>query len=130
MSHLPVIVGMGGVNAAGRTSGHQAFRRTVLETLSETDRQETLLGLASLMNLARCDEQGQWFDAEGQPAEAQALAARLEEQVLAHSLIRRIEDERFNDAGIPANRQSRLTLTEDLSFTLRSRQLPEQPPAA
>ena len=129
LSHLPVIVGMGGVNAAGRTSGHQAFRRTVLDSLPETDRQETLLGLASLMNLARCDDQGQWFDAEGQPAEAQALAERLADQVLTHTLIRRIEDERFNATGIPANRQSKLTLGQDLTFTLRSRQLPEQPPA-
>nr|WP_262983903.1 hypothetical protein [Halomonas elongata] len=38
MSHLPVIVGMGGVNPAGRTSGHQAFRRTVLDALPKTNR--------------------------------------------------------------------------------------------
>lgn len=28
MSRIPVIVGFGGVNAAGRTSGHHAYRRS------------------------------------------------------------------------------------------------------
>ena len=31
MTALPVIVGMGGVNAAGRTSFHQGFRRIVID---------------------------------------------------------------------------------------------------
>ena len=31
---LPLIVGFGGFNAAGRSSSHQAFRRMVLESLS------------------------------------------------------------------------------------------------
>ena len=32
MTALPVIVGMGGINAAGRTSFHQGYRRIVLDS--------------------------------------------------------------------------------------------------
>ena len=51
MSRLPVIVGFGGYNAAGRSSFHHGFRRTVIESLPAAERQETLAGLAVLMNL-------------------------------------------------------------------------------
>ena len=53
MTALPVIVGMGGINAAGRTSFHQGYRRIVLDALNAQDRSETFLGLATLMNLVR-----------------------------------------------------------------------------
>ena len=46
---LPVIVGMGGVNAAGRTSGFQSFRRMVIDILPEAERERTLVGLAVMM---------------------------------------------------------------------------------
>ena len=51
MTALPLIVGMGGVNAAGRTSFHQGFRRIIIDSLNKEARQETFLGLASLMKL-------------------------------------------------------------------------------
>ena len=44
MSRLPVIVGFGGYNAAGRSSFHHGFRRIVIETLDAQARQETLAG--------------------------------------------------------------------------------------
>ncbi|MFT6208974.1 MAG: acetoacetyl-[acyl-carrier protein] synthase, partial [Colwellia sp.] len=49
MTALPIIVGMGGVNAAGRTSFHQGFRRIVIDKLTAEARQETFVGLATLM---------------------------------------------------------------------------------
>jgi hypothetical protein len=52
MSLLPVIVGFGGINAAGRASSHHAYRRMVLESLPAAARQETVVGLTTLMNLA------------------------------------------------------------------------------
>jgi acetoacetyl-[acyl-carrier protein] synthase len=51
MSSLPVIVGFGGFNAAGRASGHQAYRRMILESLPDAERRETLAGLAVVMGL-------------------------------------------------------------------------------
>ena len=41
MSRLPVIVGFGGYNAAGRSSFHHGFRRMVIESLPAAERQET-----------------------------------------------------------------------------------------
>lgn len=46
---LPVIVGFGGYNAAGRSSSHQGFRRMVFESLSAAEQTKTVVGLACLM---------------------------------------------------------------------------------
>ncbi|CAM3601620.1 3-oxoacyl-[acyl-carrier-protein] synthase 2 [Halomonas lysinitropha] len=128
MPHLPVIVGMGGVNPAGRTSGHQAFRRTVLDALSDDDQTRTLLGLASMMRLADCQEEGDWHDAEGRPLDAAAIVEQTRQRVLDHTLIRRIEDPRFNEEGLPANRKASLALDKPLTFRIRRRQLPDNLP--
>ena len=49
MKKLPVIVGFGGINAAGRTSFHHSYRRMVHEALSEEQVAPMFKGLASLM---------------------------------------------------------------------------------
>ncbi|HNF09694.1 MAG TPA: hypothetical protein PLX36_10580, partial [Pseudomonadales bacterium] len=36
MVRLPVIVGFGGINPAGRSSFHHGYRRLVLDVLDET----------------------------------------------------------------------------------------------
>ncbi len=128
MSHLPVIVGMGGVNPAGRTSGHQAFRRTVLDALPQDDQARTLLGLAAMMRLAGGGEDGNWQDAEGRTLDPAAIVEQTRQQVLDHTLIRRIEDPRFNDEGLPANRRASLALDVPLTFRIRRRQLPDDLP--
>lgn len=125
MSHLPVIVGMGGINPAGRTSGHQAFRRTVLDALPADQQHQTLEGLAALMQLVEHSDKG-WHDRTGQPVDSPAQSLR--EQVLNHTLVRRNEDPKFLAPGLPANRQASLQLAEPLRFTLRRRQLPENLP--
>ena len=127
MSHLPVIVGMGGVNAAGRTSGHQAFRRTVIDALPEAEQEALLLGLATLMGLGSYQEDA-WHDATGTRTTARQLAENCRAQVLDHTLIRRIADPRFNDEGLPANRRASLGLEAELTFSIRRRQLPERLP--
>lgn len=129
LSHLPVIVGMGGINAAGRTSGHQAFRRMVLDALPVEAQTTTLLGLATMMGLASQNEHGEWQDADGNPGTQASIAERYRQYILAHTLIRRTEGPAFGDQGIVANRQASMTLETPVSFTLRKRELPEQVPA-
>src|SRR5690625_1654745 len=90
MSALPVIVGFGGFNAAGRASGHHAYRRMVLESLSPQERQETLAGLAVMMGLVTHTE-GAYRDEGGQALELPEIEARFGQQVLDGTLIRRIE---------------------------------------
>jgi len=36
MSRLPLIVGYGGVNAAGRSSFHHSYRRLIFDALNQT----------------------------------------------------------------------------------------------
>ena len=128
MSQLPVIVGMGGVNAAGRTSGHQAFRRTVLSALDADTQASTLTGLAAMMRLVNTDGSTPWQDSSGQALDADQIVTRYQQQVLDHTLIRRIEDPMFGADGIPANRPAQLSIEAPLVFHVRRRQLPEQLP--
>lgn len=128
MSHLPVIVGMGGVNPAGRASGHQAFRRTVLDALPDDVQAQTLLGLAAMMRLASAQADDAWHDVDGQPLDAAAIVEQTRQRVLDHTLIRRIEDPRFNAEGLPANRRASLALESPMTFRVRRRQLPESLP--
>ena len=128
MSQLPVIVGMGGVNAAGRTSGHQAFRRTVLDSLPAHEQTRTLLALAAMMHLVERQPDGRWLDGEGEALDAEDVVARYRQQILAKTLIRRIEASHFDIEGIHANRQAKLRHDAPLTFRVRRRQLPETLP--
>ncbi|MFM8353361.1 MAG: beta-ketoacyl synthase, partial [Gammaproteobacteria bacterium] len=51
MTRLPVIVGFGGINAAGRASFDHAYHRLVIETLNTPTQDATYRNLATLMNL-------------------------------------------------------------------------------
>ena len=55
MRKLAVITGFGGISAAGRSSGHQAFRRLVLDKLSAAEQNGTLASLAQLMGIEGAD---------------------------------------------------------------------------
>ncbi|HEX4869819.1 MAG TPA: beta-ketoacyl synthase [Moraxellaceae bacterium] len=108
MSRLPVIVGFGGINAAGRSSFHQGYRRLVLDALDPATRDRTVAGLARLMGL---------------PPSADTAA-----QVLRHTLVRRIEPQYFNVDAAPLHQ--RLHAEGDtLRFRLARRDLPHTPPA-
>lgn len=89
MPRLPLIVGFGGVNAAGRSSFHHGYRRLVFDALGEGDAQRTLRSLAALMQL---------------PVDAQ-INAEQRRHILEHTLIRRIEPDWFDPDRVPFNRK-------------------------
>ena len=130
MSRLPVIVGFGGYNAAGRSSFHHGFRRTVIESLPAAERQETLAGLAVLMKLVSVAE-GQYIDEENQSLSLADIETRFGEQILEGTLVRRIE-KRFLDVDA-AHWQKNLTVTGEagkpFSFITLAKQLPEPLPS-
>src|SRR5690625_5367596 len=99
MTRLPVIVGFGGINAAGRSSFHHGYRRTIFEMLDAERQQLTLRSLAALAGRDRKD------------------LTRPEEQawLLENSLIRRIQEDWFDPERTPVNR--RLPLGEDRKST-------------
>ena len=129
-SRLPVIVGFGGYNAAGRSSFHHGFRRTVIESMDSAARQQTLAGLAVMMKLLRVVE-GVYQDAEGKALSLAEIDSRYAEQILASTLVRRIEKQHLDvDA---AHWQKNISLSavegQTLSFISSRKQLPEPLPA-
>ncbi len=131
MTALPIIVGMGGINAAGRTSFHQGYKRIVLDKLNAKDRQETYLGLASLMNLVRY-ENGQLIDQNDQVVQEVEIESRFGEQILAGTLIRKIEKNHFDVDATPWQQKLTMKANDDskIVFSCRKRDLPEPVPAA
>lgn len=126
MSRLPVIVGFGGYNAAGRSSFHHGFRRIVQESLDAATRQETLAGLAVMMKLVQVVE-GQFRSADGQPLTPAEIEARHGAEILAGTLVRRIEKHHLDvDA---AHWQKNLAVS-GAQFTTQRKHLPEPLPAS
>jgi acetoacetyl-[acyl-carrier protein] synthase len=81
-----LIVGYGGVNAAGRSSFNHSYRRLIFDTLGQAQADRTLRSLAALMN---------------RPLQSDADR----QYILDHTLIRRIEAEWFDPARVPMNRR-------------------------
>ena len=130
MTALPVIVGMGGINAAGRTSFHQGYRRIVLDNLAGDARQETFLGLATLMNLVSLQE-GELKDQLGNLVKHSDIETQFGEQIIAGTLIRKIEKNHFDVDATPWQQKMTLTASDEqaIVFEARRRDLPQPVPA-
>ena len=126
MTRLPVIVGFGGFNAAGRSSFHQAYQRMVLESLSATDQQQTLTGLATMMGLIDW-EGNQPKTQDGQPISMADIESRYGEHIRQHTLIRKIESHYFDIDNVAIRQNIQLSNTDQqaLTFTLPKRKVPE-----
>ena len=112
MSRLPVIVGFGGINPAGRSSLHHGYRRTVIESLGEVARSNTFRSLAALMNIGTS------------PADN-----KTQELILQQTLIRRLETNLFDGNKIPLHKKATIHGPKDeLSFIVKRNQLPDNIP--
>jgi acetoacetyl-[acyl-carrier protein] synthase len=127
ISRLPIIVGFGGFNAAGRSSGHQGYRRMVIESLSTQERQETIAGLAVMMGLIVFND-GQYQDESGRTYTIPQIEAELGAAVIDGTLIRRIEKTYFDVDAAHWQKSASLVGSEPISFELRGRELPEPVP--
>ena len=112
MSRLPVIVGFGGINPAGRSSSHHAYRRLVIDALETTKQERTYAALSALMNLGTPD----------------SIADR--QYLLDHTLIRKLESNLFNAESILLHKSAQLTPSPagPVSFTVKRSQLPDNIP--
>lgn len=111
MVRLPVIVGFGGVSAAGRSSGHHGYRRMVIDALSQQQADQTYSSLAALMGL------------EGELSEID------KERIRTGTLIRRIEDNHFDvDAILWNKRLVAHSADQPLTFVAQRKQLPDHVP--
>ena len=110
MTRLPLIVGFGGVNAAGRVSCNHAYKRLVIEALPEAERRSTYRSLAALMNLRE-----------------DAASAKARRYMEDHTLIRRIE--LFDPEAVRCNREVSLkAAAAPLEFLIGKRQMPRRLP--
>lgn len=110
MTRLPVIVGFGGINSAGRVSCNHAYKRLVIDALPEAERRRTYRSLAALMQL-------------GEDATSAEARRHMEE----HTLIRRIE--LFDPDAVRCNREVSLKAAAGpLEFLVGARQMPRRLP--
>lgn len=129
LSQLPVIVGFGGISPAGRTSFHQGYRRLVMDHLDTASREEMLVDLATLTGLASHDDSGQFTFGDALMSR-DGLAAAIEQQVRARTLIRRIHPDWFDVNAVMFNRPATAKPAEaPLTFRLRNRHLPQVIPS-
>jgi len=125
MARLAVITGFGGINAAGRSSGHHGYRRMVMDGLSEQKKQQTLINLAALTGQLR-KENDKWLDPQGAEVNLDNYLQQLAPQLTQGSLIRELEQNLFNPQELLFHRKATLSGTgEDaLKFELRRKSLP------
>ncbi|WP_108124431.1 beta-ketoacyl synthase [Saccharospirillum mangrovi] len=106
MKALPLIVGFGGINAAGRVSMHHSYRRLVQDALDETRMAATWQDLSTLMGTTN------------------------RQAILDGTLIRRIEAaSHFDPSAIPNQNKANLSNANGFNFELKRRQLPDPLPA-
>jgi len=130
MSHLPVIVGFGGINSAGRASNHYAYRRMVIDKLGQSTANETLINLAVMMGLLQVKD-GKCFDAQDEAVSPDEFLTFHRELILNSTLIRKLENNLFDNTKLLQHASSVLSPVEGetLSFKIATRRLPEQIPA-
>lgn len=130
MTRLPLVVGMGGINASGRTSFNQGFRRIVIDKLNAQAREETFTGLASLMKLVT-QKEGVLVDVEGNPIQPNEIEEKFGKQILAGTLIRKIEKNHFDPDATHWHQKMNISPTDKfISFELRAKELPNPVPSA
>ncbi len=111
MARIPVVTSFGGINAAGRSSGHHGYRRVVIDALDEATAQETWRSLAAIMNI-----QGD-------------VTAETRRYIEAHTLVRKLETQYFDASNAIWNRKLALSPGESaICFDLPQRDLPGQLP--
>lgn len=116
-TRLPVIVGFGGYNAAGRSSGHMAYQRMIFESLGAGASDQVVNALKSMMT----------GPTESHRSDAVQLTRQ---QVLDGTLVRRIESTFFPVGRVPFNRSALAQASErhPLRITMLSKDRPDPLP--
>jgi len=125
VARLPVIVGFGGINPAGRSSAHHGYRRMVIDRLDQETAQQTYASLAQVMGLIR-DDNGQSVDSNGTVLTQAGIAENYSTYIKNNTLIRRLENNLFDREKIPENKTAHLVAPagQPIVFTLKPKQLP------
>ncbi len=130
MAYLPIIVGFGGINPAGRSSFHHGYRRIIADCLDSNSWQETYTGLATLMNLLKYDN-GNFKDIDDNVVNIQSWLIENRHYIDQHTLIREIESSYFDTSEIPLHIASKLNSVDAdaMTFVLKARHMPKTVPS-
>jgi acetoacetyl-[acyl-carrier protein] synthase len=110
MAKLPLIVGLGGINAAGRSSGFHSYKRLVCDVLGDDVMESTWLDLANRMGFGADD-----------------IDADIIAQIKAGTLVRRLET--FDPDAVAYQRKAKLeSTTSAITFQLKKAKLPHTIP--
>jgi acetoacetyl-[acyl-carrier protein] synthase len=111
MKPLAVIAGIGGINAAGRSSAHHGYRRSVIDVLEPRLAAGTIRSLAGLMRI------------DG------TIDTEKRRHILEHTLVRGLEPEFLDPGNVAWNCKARLTQGHGpVSFFVSQRDLPSRLP--
>jgi acetoacetyl-[acyl-carrier protein] synthase len=131
LTNLPVIIGFGGINAAGRSSFHHSYRRLITEHLSQQQHTEMLTGLATLTNQVKFDNGRYILATSGKAITEDQISQQLQQTLFDSTLIRRISSNAYDIENLVLNKAAQLRAQDGtaITFNLRQRQLPKQIPA-
>jgi len=119
VTRIPVVVGFGGVNPAGRLSGHHAYKRLIADKLNKQDTDSLYASLAQLMNL-----NGENIEEKKQEASSSTATRKY---IDAHTLIRKIEA--FDVDHIDIQKKVQLShASGTLKFNIHKKHLPAELP--
>ncbi|MEX0738524.1 MAG: beta-ketoacyl synthase [Pseudohongiella sp.] len=129
MAALPVIIGFGGINPAGRSSLHHGYRRLVLDNLPVDAAMETRASLAGLMGLLQ-HKDGKWLSATGDVIDLPTYLQSIDPTLKAGTLIRKLEKNLFDPDQLLFHKRATLHADSDhpVSFLIKRQQLPDQIP--
>lgn len=100
---LPLIIGFGGINSAGRSSAHHAYKRLIYDTLTPEQQSTTIQSLTSLMGPAS------------------------EQQVLDNTLVRQLSPSWYQQHQYDVNKQIQID-QDTVRVRLSNRHIPEVVP--
>lgn len=126
MSNLPVIIGFGGVNAAGRTSSHHGYRRLIADHLDTQSKLDTVTDLATLTNKATFSNGLYYLTGQTQGLTQAQLADQLTEEVHNATLIRPIRPEAYDIYQLVLNKAAQIKPSSGdcTCIRMRKRHLP------
>ena len=125
MKPLPLIVGFGGINSAGRSSFHHSYKRIIYDSLDNHEKKTTIGSLAVLMGLAKY-RNGEFYNESNQSLSKNELSI-LEKKVLEGTLIRTLSTSHFNPKDI---KKSLDISAKGNTFNLKNKTLPSRMPSS
>ena len=130
MVKLPVIVGFGGINAAGRSSGHNGYRRMIIDALAAAEANQIRASLAALTGQLH-KHGSNWIDAAGDTVDLQDYIRIHGAELERGSLIRRVEKNLFDPDHLLFHKKASLAAAngEAFKFEIAKKQVPHPLPS-